>query len=427
MQSIYKFFSRRIALAYRQEFDARLFRYNLEKTFLMCFVALLFVLLMLPLQYWRFQDGSIFIRIDFQFFLLLHLLLSLLIFPLLVSKKMVKRLHSNQKVKRFPVITITVVIMSVALLGIDFLTLGIRKTTTTYPIFILFINSVIVMSHRNRWAFNLLGLGVIVAMIFYTCKGSEVVTFINILQSLAITVTAFVIGTHQLNSEIRQFTFEKLLTEQQQKSDDLLLNILPESIVVELKENGKVKAQGFENVSIMFCDFVNFSKICQQYPAETLVETLNFYFKKFDEIIDFYPIEKIKTIGDAYLCTAGVPSPTTAHATHILNAAIDIRHFIVTEGERRKKNNQLYFDIRIGIHSGKVVAGIVGTKKFAYDIWGDAVNVAARLQNAAAVNGILLSENTLQYLDNQHAITFKAEMELKNIGAVKLYEVERSK
>jgi class 3 adenylate cyclase len=423
MQRIYKFFSKRINATYQEEFNRSLYRSNLEKNFLMCFVVLLFALLLLPLEWMRYREGTLFVQTDYKIFLGLHIGLLLLAIPLLLSQMMIAKLHAGEPFRRFPVISVTIVLLSFILLSIDYLTLWQRMTTATYPIFILFINSVIVMSHRNRWAFNLLSISLISFIIFDTCKGHEVLTYINILQSLAMTITAFVIGTHQLNSAIRQFTFEKLLTAQQQKSDELLLNILPESVVTELKENGNIQAQTFDNVTIMFCDFVDFSKICQQHPAEILVETLNFYFKKFDEIIGNYAIEKIKTIGDAYLCTSGVPTPNAQHAQQTVNAAIAIRDFVLAEAEKRKKSGALYFDIRIGIHSGKVVAGIVGTKKFAYDIWGDSVNVAARLQTAATVNSILLSKNTEDLLEQHHSNTFKAELDLKNVGKIKVYEV----
>lgn len=170
------------------------------------------------------------------------------------------------------------------------------------------------------------------------------------------------------------------IKEEKEVSESLLLNILPEEVADELKIKGNVDAQLFDNVTVMFTDFVDFTKVGERLSPKELVQELHTCFKAFDEIIDKYNIEKIKTIGDAYLAVAGLPIPNTNHAVDIIKAATEINSFIK---ERKKTLGDRGFEVRIGIHSGSVVAGIVGVKKFAYDIWGDTVNIAARMEQTS--------------------------------------------
>ena len=157
-----------------------------------------------------------------------------------------------------------------------------------------------------------------------------------------------------------------------QKSDELLLNILPSEVAQELKIKGESEAKQYDHVTIMFVDFVNFTGVSEELSPKELVQTIHRNFTAFDGIVDKYGIEKIKTIGDAYLAVAGLPAQNPRHAQTIIQAAIEIRDYM--------ESVQDNFRIRIGINSGTVVAGIVGVKKFAFDIWGDAVNIAARME-----------------------------------------------
>src|SRR5690606_33055214 len=176
----------------------------------------------------------------------------------------------------------------------------------------------------------------------------------------------------QLEREVFARTQE--LQEEEQKSEDLLLNILPYETADELKKYGRTKARRYEMVTVMFSDFKDFSQIASQMEPEQLVQEIDFCFRKFDEIIGNYGLEKIKTIGDAYMCAGGIGIQNdTIEACNVVAAAIDIQAFMSQMAEDKKKRGQPYFEARIGIHSGPVVAGIVGIKKFAYDIWGDTV------------------------------------------------------
>lgn len=210
------------------------------------------------------------------------------------------------------------------------------------------------------------------------------------------------------------------------RSDSLLCNILPEKTAQELKEAGKVQAKHFESVTVMFTDFKAFTANSDQLSPEELVESIDFYFSKFDEIMEKYGLEKIKTIGDAYMCAGGLPNPTSDHAHKMIEAAIEIAAF-VDESKKEDPNNLTRFDIRIGINTGPVVAGVVGTKKFAYDIWGDTVNIASRMESNSEPGKINISENTYQLIKDDFDCSYRGKIEAKHKGQLKMYFVHAEK
>ncbi|MFZ4796703.1 MAG: adenylate/guanylate cyclase domain-containing protein [Bacteroidia bacterium] len=221
------------------------------------------------------------------------------------------------------------------------------------------------------------------------------------------------IRTHELNKSNIELTNEK------KKSDDLLLNILPPEVADELKNNGNTKAKQFENVTIIFTDFVNFTLISEKLDPQKLVSELDYYFKGFDEIISKNGLEKIKTIGDAYLAVCGMPHETKDHAKRVIQAAKEIREFT-----HKRKNEGGLFEIRIGINSGPVIAGIVGNKKFAYDIWGDTVNTAARMEQNSEPGKINISESTYVLAKNDFSYIHRGKIKAKNKGDMDMYFVE---
>jgi len=209
------------------------------------------------------------------------------------------------------------------------------------------------------------------------------------------------------------------LKSEKKKSDDLLLNILPAEIADELKQTGNTKARSYDQVTVMFTDFVNFTQISEQLAPEQLVEELHSCFKIFDDIMARYGMEKIKTIGDAYLAVSGLPVQTEKHATQAVKAALEILRFI----ENRQGTA---FRIRIGIHSGPLVAGIVGVKKFAYDIWGDTVNIASRMESSGVPGKINISEATYQLVSHEFECTYRGKISAKNKGQLDMYFVEQA-
>lgn len=211
---------------------------------------------------------------------------------------------------------------------------------------------------------------------------------------------------------------------EKEKSDELLLNILPVDIAKELKENGTAQAKKFESVSVLFTDFKGFSMIAEQMDAAELVSEIDYFFKEFDRIIQRHGIEKIKTIGDAYMAVGGLPVKNKTHASDVLHAALEIRDFIE---KTKKKNAQLgkqIFEVRIGIHTGNVVAGIVGLRKFAYDIWGDTVNLAARMESSSEPGKINISGTTHALVKDKFRCIHRGKILAKNKGQVDMYFVE---
>jgi class 3 adenylate cyclase len=171
---------------------------------------------------------------------------------------------------------------------------------------------------------------------------------------------------------------------------------------------------------VLFSDFVNFTEAGERRTPKALVDELHTCFKAFDEITTKYNIEKIKTIGDAYLAVCGLPLAEPKHAENVVRAAIEINTFMQ---DRLTKLGNSTFEIRIGIHSGSVVAGIVGVKKFAYDIWGDAVNTAARMEQNSEAGKINISQTTYELVNDQFNCEFRGEIEVKGKGAMKMYYV----
>ncbi|MGL2986197.1 adenylate/guanylate cyclase domain-containing protein [Flavobacterium sp. RSSA_27] len=227
----------------------------------------------------------------------------------------------------------------------------------------------------------------------------------------------------------RRYQFIKktnaIIETEKNRSNALLLNILPEETAVELKNSGKVMAKKFDSVTVLFTDFVGFTAYAENLPPEKLVESIDYYFSKFDAIIDKYNLEKIKTVGDAYMCAGGLPFVTTDHAYKMVLAAQEIIDF-VTRSKNTKESMHVRFDIRIGINTGPVVAGVVGTKKFAYDIWGDTVNTASRMESNSESGKINISENTFELVKDCFDCEFRGAIEVKNRGKMNMYFVNQA-
>ncbi len=208
------------------------------------------------------------------------------------------------------------------------------------------------------------------------------------------------------------------------KTDELLQNILPYEIAEQLKNKGQVKAKKYRMVTIMFTDFKDFTKISSELEPEVIIKELGVYFKKFDEITENHFIEKIKTIGDAYMCVGGLPLRNKSNPIDIVLAAMEIQQFMKDYNALRKAKGHTVWELRLGIHTGKVVAGVIGTKKFAYDIWGDAVNTASRLETAGEPGKINISGETYEYIKDYFICTYRGKIPAKNKGEIDMYFVE---
>ena len=231
-------------------------------------------------------------------------------------------------------------------------------------------------------------------------------------------------GLYRRNRFIRKT--KQIIEKERDRSDTLLLNVLPKDTADELKENGKVVAKKFESVTVLFTDFKGFTHYSENLDPEKLVETIGFYFTKFDDIMEKYGLEKIKTIGDSYMCAGGLPYPTQDHAHKMVLAAFEIMDF-VKEAKKNSQEGQIHFDTRIGINTGMVVAGVVGSKKFTYDIWGDTVNVASRMETMAEPGRINISANTYQLVKEISECEYRGEIPVKNRGMMKMFYVNAIK
>ena len=251
-------------------------------------------------------------------------------------------------------------------------------------------------------------------------RTQRIVVIATIIALVLIGIIA--VGLYRRNRFVRKTN--RIIERERARSDSLLLNILPEETAEELKENGRVEAKRFESVSILFTDFKGFTNFAEKMSPETLVERIDYYFSRFDTIIEKHGLEKIKTIGDAYMCVGGLPFPLENHAEKAVEAALEIAAF-VRDSMRSVPKGQPIFDIRIGINTGPVIAGVVGTKKFAYDIWGDAVNVAARMESNSAPGRINVSEHTHQLIKGRYECEYRGLIEAKNRGKLKMYFVNQ--
>lgn len=213
-----------------------------------------------------------------------------------------------------------------------------------------------------------------------------------------------------------------IIEKEMARSERLLINILPEETAKELKESGKVKAKKFESVTVLFTDFEAFTAHSDHIEPELLVNRLGYYFTAFDNIIEKYGLEKIKTIGDAYMCAGGLPFPIENHALKMVHAALDILKFV--EDTKAEKESALSFNVRIGINTGPLVAGVVGNKKFSYDIWGDTVNVASRMESLSDSGEINISEATYNLVKEVFECTYRGQIEVKNKGLMSMYFVK---
>lgn len=252
-------------------------------------------------------------------------------------------------------------------------------------------------------------------------KNQQIMVVAAVIALILICLLAF--GLYRRNKFIQQTN--RIIEKEKENSETLLLNILPKETAQELKQRGKVQARRFDSVTVLFADFKSFTQYAEELSPEKLVESVDFYFSKFDEIIERYGLEKIKTIGDSYMCAGGLPFPTKDHAYNMVLAAMDIAEFVAAT--KKSPTTAYQFEVRIGINTGPVVAGVVGTKKFAFDIWGDTVNIAARMEANSEAGKINISENTYALIKDKFDCSYRGEFDVKNKGLMKMYYVTELK
>ena len=215
------------------------------------------------------------------------------------------------------------------------------------------------------------------------------------------------------------------LEKEKEKSDALLLNIIPRRTAEELKSTGKYKAQNYKNVTVLFCDIVGFTTLAEKLTADQLVNELHELFSGIDDIILHYGIEKVKTIGDAYMCANGLDTYEGGNsAVNMVKAALDILSFVQELNFNKQKEGRQPFELRIGMHFGPVTAGVVGKTKFAYDIWGDTVNMAARMEQNSTAGKVNISGPIYELVQDVFDCEHRGKIAAKNKGMIEMYYVE---
>jgi len=231
--------------------------------------------------------------------------------------------------------------------------------------------------------------------------------------------------THELEERNYELRIEKKKTDELlKKSDELLLNILPVEVAEELKEKGSAEARLIDEVTVLFTDFKGFTSISEKLSPKTLVAEINDCFSAFDNIMDKYGVEKIKTIGDSYMAAGGLPTPNKTHPDDVVKAALEIQQFMQDRNQIKEAAGEYFFEIRIGVHTGPVVAGIVGIKKFQYDIWGDTVNTASRMESSGEAGKVNISGTTYELIKGKFSCEYRGEIDAKGKGMMKMYFVE---
>ncbi len=250
----------------------------------------------------------------------------------------------------------------------------------------------------------------------------------NFFIAVAVILLTLAVGAYIRSSEIKKYNValnakNEALSAEQERSERLLLNILPSMVAEELKDHGVTKARRYELATVMFIDFKEFSKIAKLLRPEELVAELDTYFKAFDKIINKYKIEKIKTIGDAYMCVGGLPDVEGSEPKDVVLAALEIQDLMDQFKSERERINKPFFEARIGIHTGPLVAGVVGSMKFAYDIWGDTVNIASRLESNGQPWRVNISAVTYELVKDDFEFETRGIIPIKNNNEIGMYFV----
>jgi PAS domain S-box-containing protein len=210
-----------------------------------------------------------------------------------------------------------------------------------------------------------------------------------------------------------------------EESERLLLNVLPQSVADELKTVGTVKPVTYERASVLFTDFKGFTNYAEKVTPEFLINELDLCFSSFDNILQKYSIEKLKTIGDAYMCAGGIPEKNKRNPFEVVLAALEMANFIETIKKIKMARGEPFFELRIGIHTGPLVAGVVGVKKFAYDIWGDTVNIASRMESSGEPGKVNISKDTHQIVKDFFDCTSRGMVYAKRKGDMEMFFVNR--
>ncbi len=226
---------------------------------------------------------------------------------------------------------------------------------------------------------------------------------------------------------LRKIKINKILDKQKEEIEGLLLNILPADVAKELQDSGSSPPRSYKKVSVLFSDFKGFTKHAESMTPEELVDELNTCFVAFDNIVGKYGLEKIKTIGDAYMCAGGIPFDKEGHVNDIVLASLEMQEYIIANNLKRNAKGLPSWDLRVGIHVGPIVAGVVGKKKYAYDIWGSTVNIASRMESNGEAGKVNISEATYELIKSEYNCTHRGKIYAKNVGEIDMFFIDSPK
>ena len=404
---------------------------NAQRIYVISVVGFIFAFLILGLDYIRYNNGKL-IPGGLYFYLFLnHLAFFLFIFPILtILLNRESFANGSYKFGRFFIYT-WALFLGVMLLSMGILTFIARLSLSIYFIYIIIANFGLLMVHLDRVLLNSASFLVIAVAITWFLFGNLELVVSNLMEALGVTIVSFVVSTKIFNSFLQKVIDDELvkqkngeIAKEKERGDKLLHNILPEEIANELKTTGKVKPRQYSSASILMLDFRDFSDLSRSLTPVQLITMLDYCFKNFDNITASHRLEKIKTIGDAYLCVGGVPNTNRTHPFDCIAAAWEMMAFLEEWKKEQMALNEPYFEARIGIHSGPVIAGVVGDKKFVFDVWGDAVNIAARLETAGEVGKINISQTTYNLVKQKKACKHRGKIPIKNQDPLDMYFVE---
>lgn len=414
-----------------REFESILRIRNAGSTWGIVGISLGFLVVSVALDLLRYQAGMFDQHWVYQWLFISHLLFATQIFPLYFLWRNWTAIKEGKYPHTRAVITTSLVLTCITLTSMTIFTIVERGSVLHYGIYILLINFLILLPHRWRIRFNLISLFLVILTVVIICQDDIHALAVTITEVIGITIPGFLIATYRYNENVWQFLVDKRLKEQKElivtereKSDQLLLNILPTSIATELKENGKVQPRQHEQVVILFSDFKGYTALSKTMTPADLVLELDSCFSAFDAIVQKYQLEKIKTLGDGYFCVGGIEEEGDEAVFRMVVAAKEMLAFMAQRKVEHLQQGIPAFDVRIGLHCGPVVAGVVGKSKFTYDIWGSTVNIASRMETAGAVGRINISEAIYQIVHPEIPCTYRGEIEAKGLGKTKMYFID---
>jgi len=344
----------------------------------------------------------------------------------------------NLLVKKYTVSFMGILLMQILALGITGMVYFTGGAVSTYyaGLLLVFVTQSVAMPWNfTKSFFNSLGIWFIylAACLIdhetfrFVLHDEKIPGFIGnnyfILATISINSIWSIIG-YNLRKNI--FMDSISLGDEKAKVDNLLANILPQVILEELKMEGKVLPQQYREASVLFTDFVGFTELSESMDPESVLIEINSAFEQFDTICDEYGIEKIKTIGDSYMCASGVPIPSNTHSLRIAMAALEMRRYIHMMNKIKNAVGEKYWRIRIGIHSGPVVAGVIGKSKFVYDIWGDAVNTASRMEKYCMPEEINVSRWFAMLVHPYFILSYRGKTNVKGKkGRTPMFQLDR--